>query len=108
MQCKLVLILALIGLAIAAHPWEPAPRPETWWTQRHAGLLELTKKHAAEEKVVFLGDSITEGWAGNGKQIWEQHYANRGAFNYGIGGDRTEHILWRIQNGEFDNVSFII
>ena len=104
MICKLILTLALVGVALAGVPWIAEPRPDTWWKQRHEGLLNLTHKHAADIKVVFLGDSITEGWAGNGKKIWDAHYAPRHAYNYGIGGDRTEHILWRIANGEFDHV----
>ena len=105
MYCKLALTLALVGLASAGIPWEAASRPDAWWLPRHQGLLNLTHKHAAEVKVVFLGDSITEGWASNGKKIWDAHYAPRHAFNYGIGGDRTEHILWRIAHGEFDKVN---
>lgn len=53
-------------------------------------------------KVVFLGDSITEQWAGAGKSVWEKHFA--GCANFGIGGDRTEHILWRIDHGNFDGL----
>lgn len=53
-------------------------------------------------KVVFLGDSITEQWAGAGKPVWEKHFA--GCANFGIGGDRTEHILWRIDHGNFDGL----
>jgi hypothetical protein len=53
---------------------------------------------------VFFGDSITAGWAGNGKEIWNKYYVPRHAYNYGIGGDRTEHLIYRIENKEFDGL----
>jgi len=52
--------------------------------------------------VLFMGDSITEGWGGRGKPVWEKLYAPIRAANFGIGGDRTQHIIWRIENGELD------
>ena len=55
--------------------------------------------------VLFLGDSITEGWSGRGKRVWDQYYADLDAANFGIGGDRTQHVLWRIDNGELDGIS---
>ena len=102
---KVVLTLALASLASANIPWVPIPRPNvTWWMPKHEALLNQTRHHAVEVKVVFLGDSIIEQFARNGKKVWQEHYAPRHAFNYGLGGDRTEYILWRIAHGEFDNV----
>ncbi len=49
--------------------------------------------------LVFVGDSITDGWRGGGKAIWQKDFAPLKALNLGIGGDRTEHVLWRLQNG---------
>src|SRR5687767_7836906 len=54
--------------------------------------------------VLFLGDSITEGWAGNGKELWKERYAKLNAANFGISGDRTQHVLWRLENGELDGI----
>ena len=54
--------------------------------------------------VLFLGDSITAGWKGGGKEVWQQHYAALEAANFGIGGDRTQHVLWRMENGELDGI----
>jgi beta-glucosidase len=53
--------------------------------------------------VLFLGDSITEGW-GKASDVWEKFYKQYDAANFGIGGDRTEHVLWRIANGELDGI----
>ena len=55
--------------------------------------------------LLFLGDSIIEGWSGRGKQVWEKSYADLKPANFGIGGDRTQHVLWRIDNGELDGIS---
>jgi lysophospholipase L1-like esterase len=54
--------------------------------------------------LLFLGDSITEGWAGRGKETWAERYAKLNAANFGISGDRTQHVLWRIENGELENI----
>jgi lysophospholipase L1-like esterase len=50
-------------------------------------------------EVIFIGDSITQGWEGEGKDVWAKFYAPRNAVNLGIGGDRTQHVLWRLDNG---------
>lgn len=79
----------------------PVPRDEKWMT-RHNTFNEISKK--GEATLVFLGDSITQGWEGKGKATWEKFYAHRNAANFGIGGDRTEHVLWRLDNGNFDGL----
>jgi len=55
--------------------------------------------------VLFMGDSITEGWSGRGKAVWEKYYVPMNAVAFGISGDRTQHVLWRIDNGELDGIS---
>jgi lysophospholipase L1-like esterase len=54
--------------------------------------------------VLFLGDSITEGW-GRAPHIWEHYYGKMQPANFGIGGDQTQHVIWRIANGELDGIS---
>ncbi len=100
----LLSFLLIINFCIAATPWEPEAKTGGWM-QHHETLLAMTKAHAKEIKVVFLGDSITEGWGGNGKSVWDKHYAPLGAYNYGIGGDTTQNVLWRIQNHELDGIN---
>ncbi len=81
---------------------KPVPRDANWM-KRHEKFNEIAKKGEAE--LVFFGDSITQGWEGGGaKKVWEKHYGNRKAANFGIGGDRTQHLLWRIDNGNFDGI----
>ena len=76
---------------------EPVPRDETW-VARHEGFVAEAKQGGID--VLFLGDSITHGWRTRGKQVWDREYASLNAANFGFGGDRTEHVLWRLRNGE--------
>lgn len=82
----------------------PAPRTDEWWVKMHEKFLGERKKAVEDDscKLLFLGDSITQGWGGNA--TWQKYYTPRGALNFGIGGDRTEHVLWRIQNGEIEGL----
>ena len=79
----------------------PVPR-DAGWMKRHESFNVISKEGKAP--LVFLGDSITQGWSGKGKAAWEKYFAPLGAANFGIGGDRTEHVLWRLQNGNYDGL----
>ncbi len=72
--------------------------------ERHNQLNERTKAAAGKVDLVFIGDSITQGWEGAGKTVWEKHYAGRKTHNLGIGGDKTQHVLWRLENGNLDGL----
>lgn len=50
--------------------------------------------------IIFIGDSITEGWLGPGKTLWEKNYAPRHALNFGVNGDKTQNVIWRLNNME--------
>ncbi len=65
----------------------------------HAKFVGIAKENTA--KLLFLGDSITAGWGGQ-KAIWDEAFGKYSPANFGIGGDRTQHVLWRITNGELD------
>lgn len=57
-------------------------------------------------QVVFLGDSITQLWMmQEGAPVWAHDYASLGALNAGIAGDRTQNLLWRIENGNLNGIS---
>jgi beta-glucosidase len=92
-------LLAIPAVARAHSANEAAPRGDQGWKDRQ----ELLNKRAAEAgdkaQVIFIGDSITQGWEGEGKEIWARYYAPRNAINLGIGGDRTQHVLWRLEHG---------
>ncbi len=79
----------------------------------HESFLERVRKDKEKtEKIdlLFLGDSITQGWHGKNKEgkgpreVWDRYYGPRHAANFGIGGDRTQHVLWRLDNGEIDGI----
>jgi lysophospholipase L1-like esterase len=76
----------------------PSPRTADWWQKRHEKFLEQSKVGGIQ--VAFLGDSITQGWEGAGKDAWAKYFAPLKAGNYGIGGDQTQHVLWRITEGK--------
>src|SRR5207247_195119 len=65
---------------------------------RHKQFLKIVEK--GEGDVIFLGDSITQGWEGAGKKAWADNFAALKAVNLGIGGDQTGHVLWRITEGK--------
>lgn len=71
---------------------------EAWWKARDREKSALAKQQAYP--LVFIGDSITQGWEGPGKEAWEAHFAGVPALNLGFSGDRTEHVLWRLQQGQ--------
>lgn len=48
--------------------------------------------------IIFIGDSITQGWLGKGKDVWNANFAPRNALDFGISGDQTQHVLWRMEN----------
>ncbi len=80
----------------------PVPR-EGGWMNRHNSFNERVKQGNVD--LIFIGDSITQGWEGmGGKAIWEKYYTPRNAVNLGIGGDRTQHVLWRLDNGNVEGI----
>lgn len=86
-----------------AQPKAVTPEFHAGTEKRHEMFNEISK--AGKARLVFLGDSITQSWEGGGKSVWDRHYAKRDAANFGISGDRTEHVLWRLDHGNFDGLS---
>lgn len=79
----------------------PVPR-EGGWMKRHNSFNERVKQGNVD--LIFIGDSITQGWEGAGKDAWQKAYGKRNAVNLGIGGDRTQHVLWRLDNGNLEGI----
>jgi lysophospholipase L1-like esterase len=86
---------------------KPAPR-DPGWMKRHDKFVEMARKGHID--VLFLGDSITDAWGGEGHgggpgaKIFAREFVPLHAANFGIGGDRTQHVLWRLQNGELEGI----
>jgi lysophospholipase L1-like esterase len=79
------------------YPWMSL----TTWRDRHETLVRIDPAAKAKAAVVFVGDSIIEGWD---NQSFEEHFAVHHALRLGIGGDKTQHVLWRITHGELDGM----
>ncbi len=89
-------------------PTVPVPRDANWM-KRHETFVGIAKKGGVD--VLFVGDSITDAWGGEGHnpkaagaKVFEKEFLPLKAANFGIGGDRTQHVLWRLQNGELDGI----
>jgi beta-glucosidase len=79
----------------------PMPR-EGAWLKRHESFNERVKQGNVD--LIFIGDSITQGWEGAGRETWAKFYGKRNAVNLGISGDRTQHVLWRLDNGNVEGI----
>jgi len=95
------LAVAVTGLGVPLSA-EDAKQPDTVVplnrdVPRHHQINERAKQGNVD--LLFIGDSITQGWEGAGKDVWKARYEPRNAMNAGIGGDRTQHVLWRLENG---------
>jgi lysophospholipase L1-like esterase len=90
-------------------PDVPAVKYDPKTGEPNKGFLAAHDKYVATAKegkaqLLFLGDSITAGWASKGKAVWDKSFTQWQPANFGIGGDRTQHVLWRIENGELDGI----
>ncbi len=110
----LALTLALLGhAAIAQAPAPAAPPPHLdasaplakkdkgQFLKRHESFLARGK--SGPIGLLFLGDSITDNWS-RAPQIFEKYYGGFQPANFGIGGDTTQNVIWRIENGELDGI----
>src|SRR5687767_8720610 len=78
-------------------------QPQKGFMDRHEQFVQRARQGNVD--VLFLGDSITAGWNGAGREVWRDKIEPLKPANFGIGGDRTQHVLWRITNGELDGIS---
>lgn len=81
----------------------PVPRDRHGWVERHQAINKCVKKGPVD--LLWIGDSIVENWKDTGKAVWAKYYGHRNAANLGIGGDRTEHVLWRLDHGNIDGAA---
>ena len=99
---SLVALVASLAAAVGAPNYAVQPVLHPGTEKRHESFNVISKQ--GEAQLVFLGDSITHGWEGKGKAVWAKEWAPLKAANFGIGGDRTEHVLWRLEHGNFDGL----
>jgi len=86
---------------VAAQKFGPDGKVNPGFLSSHQKFVAQAKEGKA--RLVFLGDSITAGWGGK-KAIWDKAFGAYDPVNFGIGGDRTQHVLWRIENGELEGI----
>ena len=76
------------------------------FAQKHEKYVQRAKQGGID--LLFEGDSITEGWMGQrGREVWQKRFVDKygdNVANFGISGDRTQHVLWRNDNGELENI----
>ena len=73
----------------------------SWQLRRHAALNEIARR--GDIDLVFLGDSITQGWE-DVRDVWDKYYSRRKPANFGMNSDHTQHVLWRIEQGNFERI----
>jgi lysophospholipase L1-like esterase len=85
-----------------AVPLGPATEPRPRDDARHQSFLEVAR--AGNIDLLFVGDSITDWWRQpqRGLPVWNEYFGSYKAANFGIAGDTTQGVLWRMQNGELD------
>ena len=112
LSCAVLLLLLQITNSTAQNKVpadQPSPRSDQNSMTAHQELLEKARK--GHIKIYFLGDSITRRWGTSDDQYkhflanWRQNFFGWNAADFGWGGDTTQNILWRLHNGELDNVN---
>jgi lysophospholipase L1-like esterase len=105
---SLLTVTLLAPAAIGAHATDLVPRNESYpwmslakWYRFHADDVEVAEK--GQTDLLFVGDSITEGWAG--QPTWDEAFGEFNPANFGIGGDTTSNVLWRLKHGAVGKLS---
>lgn len=112
----LLLPLGILGQAVGTPPNAPTPAvtqvpravtpvpklENSNWMPQHEANVALATKGGID--VLFVGDSITKCWSREGRDVWTARFAPLHGGNIGISGDCTQHVLWRLQNGELENI----
>ena len=110
LRAKLILLAACLPIlplhaddraSISVRTAESAVTPVNKNPQRHAGFM--ARKNQGPIDLLFLGASITDFWPQRGPDSWAK-FAPYHPANFGVAGDSTEHVLWRITNGELDGL----
>ncbi len=102
-------VLLALALPLRANSaLEPVPRSSAW-VRRHEQFRQVAAHEPVD--VLFLGDSITDFWRNDlltgyarGKSVWEARFVPLHAANFGLSGDRIQHVLWRVEHGELDGL----
>ena len=91
------------NLAAVPQPRQKTNSQSAEWLARPGRKPETAKPPHPD--LLFLGDSLTQGWDDAGAKIWQRYYEARNAATQGFEGDSTQHLLWRIEQGALDGLS---
>jgi platelet-activating factor acetylhydrolase IB subunit beta/gamma len=85
--------------------WPVVPSAGSWggtsWLDMHTRLVANTQANQGPIECLLVGDSITMQWGA----AWEKHFGHYKAVNIGIGGDKTQNVLWRLDHGGVDGLA---
>jgi lysophospholipase L1-like esterase len=110
-----ILLVTTAALPQTTSTITPKPRQSEFWLNRFDEINRRIEQGNID--LLFVGDSITHFWEGTiyptnsephgtvGQAVWDEYYSQRNAVNIGIGGDKIEHILWRLDHGNIDGIS---
>jgi lysophospholipase L1-like esterase len=112
MTVLLTIFMAFTVWAAAAQSLTGTPGPltpatkttkflEGSWMERHEKFVQRAKQ--GDVALLWLGDSITDNWK-HFRGTFGKYYANYKTANFGISGDQTQNLLWRLQNGELEGI----
>jgi lysophospholipase L1-like esterase len=107
---RLVSYLFLSACLLAGGVWallgnlaiRPMPQHGAHWLAAHQAIADRLKQGHA--RLLYIGDSIVERLADPGQAVWDKYYAPRDAVNMGIAGDKTQHVLWRLDHCNLEAV----
>jgi beta-glucosidase len=114
---KIVPVLLAVSLSFSCVPKEritafeipenPAALPVKgegeWWMERHQTILSRLTKNP---ELILIGNSIIHSLDNENRQeVWEKYLDRYRAVNMGFSGDRTENVIWRLQNGSLENIN---
>lgn len=75
-------------------------------TNRQTQVLQRAKDNPGPCDIIFVGDSITQGWEQReGRNVWTNYYGARKCLNFGVSGDCTQHVLWRFEQGQLNGIN---
>lgn len=108
LSSRILVMLLLAVSAVAGSAGEDSPsvakeRTDGLGKDQLKEINDDIKKMEGKIDLAFVGDSITRRWRGEGnKAVWDKYWGSYRAVNMGIGGDATQNVLWRLQNGQLD------
>lgn len=106
-SCVVCVYGLILGTSLGAadpqttRPCENDGVGKEWWAGQRNGIANDIKAMNGNVGLVFVGDSITARWRGS-PESWNKHWGAYKPLNLGIGGDSTQHVLWRLKHGEID------